>query len=133
MRRTIDSVDVNDAASETAHAMKADKGEELHFEARRTRAAETLSHQMKVVPDRPAALASSYPGKQNYPHGFDVVVDGEKVATESLDEYNADAGLDREYLIPEALTRGKSSITVTLQAHAKSAAGAVMEMRTITR
>ncbi len=134
-RRTIDAVDVHDAASESAHELRSEKTADAFFEGRRTREARNgwFSYQMNVVPDRPAALVCSYPGRQNYPRDFDILVDGQTVATEKLDEYNADQRLDKEYAIPESLTRGKSRVTVTLQAHHDSAAGALIEVRTITR
>jgi uncharacterized protein len=134
-RRTIDAVDVNDAASESAHRLQSQKTTDASFEGRRTREARGgwFSYQMNVLPDRPAALVCAYPGRQNDPRNFDVLVDGQKIATEKLDEYNADQRLDREYEIPEALTHGKSYVTVTLQAHADSEAGALIEVRTIAR
>lgn len=39
--------------------------------------------------------------------------------------------LDRKYPIPEALTRGKARVTVTLRSHKDSAAGALVTMRTV--
>ena len=133
--RTIDAVDVNDATSEVDHKLQSDKSSDAHFETRRTREAHEgwFSYQLRVAPDRPADLVLTYPGKQNYPREFDVLVDGQKLATEKIDEYNADDRLDRDYAIPEELTRGKSSVTVKLEAHKGSAAGALIEMRTIAR
>ena len=133
--RTIDAVDVNDPTSESDHKLQSDKSSDAHYETRRTREAHEgwFSYQLKIAPDRPAHLVLAYPGKQNYPREFDVLVDGQKLATEKIDEYNADDRLDRDYAIPEELTRGKSSVTVKLEAHKGSAAGALIEMRTIAR
>jgi DUF1680 family protein len=132
-RRSIDAVNVNDAASESAHRLQSEKTNDTYFEGRRTRQGKEFSYQMLVLPDRPTSLVCTYPGRQNYPSDFDILVDGQKVATEKLEEYNADQRLDREYDIPQELTRGKSHVTVRLQAHSDSAAGALIEMRTIAR
>jgi len=61
---------------------------------------------------------------------FDVLVDDQKIATESLEYHPADA-LDREYALPEAVTRGKSRVTVRFQAQRDTTAGALIELRTI--
>ena len=133
VQRTIDVVDVNDDKSETAHALQSDHANESHYEARRTREAWNgwFSYELNVPANAPAALVCEYPGQQNGERAFDVVVDGQTIATEKLDEYSLDPRIDREYPIPETLTRGKSRITVALKAHPDSEAGALIEMRTI--
>jgi len=135
VRRTIDAVDVNNGASEIAHGLQTEKNEDAWFDGLRGRAAYEgwFGYRMRVLPDGPVALVCTYPGRQNDRHEFDVLVDGRKIASERLEEYGADRRLDREYPIPVALTRGKSEVTVTLQAHARSAAGALLELRTTSQ
>ena len=51
-------------------------------------------------------------------------------AGESL-EYHPTEQLDREYPLPEALTRGKDRVVVRFQAEPQSTAGAVIDVRTV--
>jgi hypothetical protein len=59
-------------------------------------------------------------------------VDGEKVASESL-EYHPAELLDREYQIPDTLTRGKSKVTIRLVPQANARTGGLVEVRTVQR
>jgi hypothetical protein len=86
---------------------------------------------LKAAPDRPVTLVCTYRGSEGRRRSFDVLVDGQKIAAESL-EYHPTEPLDREYALPESLTRGKDHVTVTFQAQPQSTAGAVIGVRTIT-
>jgi hypothetical protein len=133
--RTIDRVDVNAADSETTHQLASDKSSDAFFEGKRIREARGgwFSYQLKVAPDRPATIVAGYRGSEGRRRTFDVLVDGEKIATETL-EYHPTEQLDREYPVPEALTRGKSAITVRFQAQGENTtAGALIDVRTIAR
>ena len=88
---------------------------------------------MRVAPDRPVTIVAGYRGSEGRRRTFDVLVDGEKIVTETL-EYHPTEQLDREYAIPEALTRGKSAITVRFQSQGEnSTAGALIDLRTVGR
>jgi hypothetical protein len=133
--RTIDRVDVSDAASEQAHAYKGQGTSEGFVENRRWRDASHagfLSYELTVQSGKPAALVCTYRGGEGQRRAFDVLVDGVKVASESL-EYHPAELLDREYQIPDALTRGKSTITVRLEPQAGARTGGVIEIRTVQR
>jgi len=58
-------------------------------------------------------------------------VDGQVIATQSLDRNKPGDFLSIEYPIPEALTRGKERITVRFQAHEGNTAGGVFECATL--
>jgi len=75
-------------------------------------------------------LVSGYRGSEGRKRVFDILVDGQKVATETL-EYHPTEQLDREYLLPEGLTRGKQRVTVTFRAVDGATAGAVIDVRTV--
>jgi len=133
--RTIDRVDVNAADSEKAHQLASDKSTDGFFEGKRIREARGgwFSYLLKVAPDRPVTVVAGYRGSEGRRRTFDVLVDGEKIATETL-EYHPTEQLDREYAIPETLTRGKSAITVRFQAQGdNSTAGALIDLRTVDR
>jgi hypothetical protein len=74
-------------------------------------------------------LVCAYRGSEGRLRAFDVLVDGQKIASESL-EYHPTEQLDREYRIPDALTRGKNSVTVKFVAAPQATAGALIEVRT---
>jgi hypothetical protein len=133
-RRTIDSVVVDQAENEKAHALQSENASDGYFEGKRTREARNgwFSYQVKVSPDRPVTLVCGYRGSEGRRRVFDILVDGEKIATETL-EYHPTEQLDKEYAIPESLTRGKDRVTVKFQAHADTTAGAVIDMRTVAR
>jgi hypothetical protein len=129
---TVDVVDVSSPQSEQAHAYQGEKTGEGYLEGRRFRDARAggFSYQLKVVPDRPMLLVCTYRGSEGQKRVFDVLVDGQKVATESL-AYHPTAMLDVEYVLPDALTRGKDRVTVRFQAQADASTGAVFEVRTV--
>jgi len=133
-RRAIDSVVVDQAQSEQAHALQSENASDGYFEGKRTRESRGgwFSYQVKVPPDRPVTLVCGYRGSEGRRRVFDILVDGEKIATETL-EYHPTEQLDKEYAIPESLTRGRDRVTVKFQAHQDTTAGALIDVRTLTR
>jgi len=129
--RAIDTIVVNDENSERDHEYKGENATEGYFEGRRTREARGgwFSYVLKVPADRAVTLVCTYRGSEGRRRSFEVLVDGQRVAAESL-EYHPTEELDREYAIPESLTRGKDHITVRFQAQEQSTAGALLEVRT---
>jgi DUF1680 family protein len=131
-QRTVDTVAVDDAQNEREHDLQSENATDGYFEGRRTREARNgwFSYRVKVAADRPTILACAYRGSEGRRRVFDILVDGQKVATEAL-EYHPTEQLDKEYSIPEALTRGKDRVTVTFRAQTDTTAGALIEMRTV--
>ena len=131
-RRTIDRVVVDDAASEQAHALKSENATDGFFEARKTREARGgwFSYELKIAGDAPVAVVATYRGSEGRRRVFDVLVDDQKIATESL-EYHPAEELDKEYRIPGAITRGKDRVTVKFQSQPDTTAGALLEVRTV--
>src|ERR1051325_9388093 len=88
---------------------------------------------LRVAPDRPMTIVAGYRGSEGRRRTFDVLVDGQKIATETL-EYHPTEELDREYAVPEALTRGKNAVTVRFQAQGdNSISGALIDVRIVNR
>ena len=132
--RTIDRVDISDSDSEHAHGLESDKVTDAYFEGKRIREARGgwFSYQLRIVPDRPVAIVCAFRGSEGRRRTFDVLVDGQKIAAETL-EYHPTEQLDRKYGIPEPLTRGKNRITVRFQAADENAtAGALIDVRTVS-
>jgi uncharacterized protein len=131
--RTFDTVDVGDDASERAHAFKSEAAGEGFVEGRRWRDARSngfLSYELKVQPDKPLTLVCTFRGSEGQRRVFDIIVDGQKIATETL-AYHPTELLDREFLVPEALTRGKSKLTVRFEAQANARTGGLVEIRAV--
>jgi hypothetical protein len=74
----------------------------------------------------------TFRGSEGQRRAFDVLVDGEKIASESL-EYHPAELLDREYPIPDALTRGKSKVTIRLVPQPNARTGGLVELRSVQR
>jgi DUF1680 family protein len=133
--RTIDRVDVTSDASEQAHGYKGQGTSEGFVETRRWRDAARsgfLSYELKIQPDTPLSLVCTYRGGEGQRRAFDVLVDGVKIASETLAYHPAEL-MDREYEVPAALLGGKRTITVRLEPHANARTGGVVEIRTVQR
>jgi DUF1680 family protein len=137
--RTIDTVDPGSDESEKAHAFQGADTSQPYFEGRRGREARRggrdasqgwFSYELRVLPDRPVTLVCTYRGGEGRRRIFDILVDGQKIATETL-AYHPTELLDVEYPIPEALTRGRTRVTVRFEPHDEAATAAVFEIRTV--
>jgi DUF1680 family protein len=130
--RTTDTVNVSDDESERAHGFRSDGANQGFVEARRWRDARNgfLSYDLTVQPDKPLTLVCTYRGSEGQRRVFDILVDGEKIATETL-EYHPTELLDKEYQVPEAVTRGKSKVTVRFQSQGNARTGGVVEVRAV--
>jgi uncharacterized protein len=71
------------------------------------------------------ALLCNYWGMDNRYRKFDILIDGEKVATEDLNKYKASKFYEIVYNIPAKLTEGKQQVTVTMKAGPHNSAGPV--------
>lgn len=133
--RTIDTVDLGTPDSERAHEYAGPGATQADFDGRMGReAAGTawFSIALKVRPDASLALACAFRGSEGRRRAFDILVDGEKIASETM-PYHPTELLDLEYPIPDALTRGKTRIVVTFRPQAQAATAQVFEVRTLTR
>lgn len=133
-RITVDAVDIPDEQSERDHNLQGENTRRGSFEEKGTREARNgwFSYQLKVITDRPMTLVCTYVGSEGRGRTFDVLVDGVKVATETLANHPTEL-FDAEYKLPEQLTRGKQSVTVKFQALPNSTAGSVIDVRIIPK
>jgi hypothetical protein len=131
-RKTVDAVLVENEQSELDHGLKGESLSLGEFEGKRTRQARRgwFSYELKVLPDAPITLVCTYVGSEGRRRAFDILVDGEKIATQQLDIHPTEL-FDVEYALPEAATKGKSRVTVRFQALSDSTAGSVVEVRTV--
>ena len=136
--RTVDKVEIGEAASEAAHQLKAERSNTglgaygQHMQRRWRDAPDGwFSFDLKVLPDQVTTLSVTYWGKEVGDRTFDVLVDGKKIATTSLDSSRPEAFYDVNYPIPMELTGGKDKVTVRFQAHPGNTAGGVFGIRTL--
>jgi hypothetical protein len=129
---TVDLVNVDDPASESGHGYRGEAAEQWSFEGRKVRETRGgwFSYDLRVRPDRPMSLVFTYKGAEGRARRFDVLVDGERVATKTV-EYHPTELLDAEYAIPEALTHGKERVTVRFQTAPDVSSASISEVRVV--
>ncbi len=88
---------------------------------------------MKVLPNTPVALMCAWWGSDSGARTFDILVDGKKIATQSLESLKPGHIKRITYKIPASLTTNKSKITVRLKAHAGNIAGGLFGCRVVKR
>ena len=84
------------------------------------------------VKDGPLLLQATYWGGER-DRDFDILVDGQKIATQHLGETDAPGKFfDVTYKLPEALTKGKKSVHVRFVPHDRNTAGPVFGVVLLT-
>ncbi|HEY4234600.1 MAG TPA: DUF6805 domain-containing protein [Lacipirellulaceae bacterium] len=125
MARTVDRVLPGDEQSEREHNLR---GEKIGTDGKSWRHATDggwFSWDLKALSSRPQELCVKYWGSDSGGREFDVIVEGQTLATVTLDNNRPGEFFEETYPIPEQLTRGKEKITVRFQAHPKKTAGGV--------
>ncbi|UCH35056.1 MAG: glycoside hydrolase family 127 protein [Armatimonadota bacterium] len=128
--RVVDRVLPGDEGSETAHNLQGRDTAAGPFGGKAWRHATSggwWSWDIAVLPEVAMTLACTYWGDDVPPRRFDILVDGEVVATQSLNRDKPGEFFDVEYPIPAELTRGKSKVTVRFEPHEGNTAGGVFE------
>jgi hypothetical protein len=131
-RNTIDFVDVSSEQSERDHGYKGERASEGFLEGRKWREARDgwFSYALKLDAAGPVSLVCTYRGSEGRRRVHDVLVDGEKVATETM-YYHPTETFDITYALPDALVKGKSTVTVRFQAAQGASTGGVLDVRTV--
>jgi hypothetical protein len=132
---TVDFVQPGERDLEKEHGFKGESARPGSFRRRRYREAREgwFSYDMKVFKGQPMALAVDYWGGYPGSKTFDILVDGEVIATEDISNKKDGHFVNVIYDIPDKLTFGKDKITVTFKAHTGNTAGPVFGVRTIKR
>jgi hypothetical protein len=86
---------------------------------------------MKVTPGFSHNLIATYWGMDNRGRNFDILVEGEKVASVDLNKFKESKFYEITYKIPTRLIEGKNSVQVTFQAKPKNQAGPVYGVRIV--
>lgn len=130
--RTIDYVNPGEEQNERDHKLQGERHGAGDFGGRKWRHAPDgwFSWEVKVLPGQPQELRVTYWGS-DVGRVFDVLVDGEKIATQKLNNNRPDQFYDEVYPLPEKLTQGTERINVKFQAHPGNTAGGVFGLRTM--
>ncbi len=134
--RTIDRVTPGDAKDEAAHALEQKNSEATHFEGRSSRLAfwggGEFSYALRVPAAAPVLLGFSCWGGESRHHTYEIVVDGDVVATQRLFDDDPGRVLRVEVEIPERLTAGKEQVRVGFRPVASGGSiGAIFDVRTL--
>ena len=126
MARTIDNMVMGDGAIEWEHKFEGERTRKGDQQGRPWRDAHDggwFQYRMTVLPEEPVVLACTYWGSDDGGREFDILVDGEKLATVVLDSARPGEFCEVEYPLPEEFTRGKKTVLVKFQAHDGKLAG----------
>ncbi len=129
-RLTVDAVNIGDEQSERVHNLQGQGLIDGDFDGKRWRSTRNgwFSYELKTPLDKPLTLVCTYRGSEGRLRSFDVLVDGEKIATQTLEIHPGEL-FDFEYPLPEQLTRGKERVTVKFQSRPNAMAGSVFDVR----
>ena len=124
--RAVDRVNMADQDAERRHGLRGEKMDTGVFNDRRWRHATDggwFSYTLNVLPDPPQELLVTYWGSDAGGREFDILVDGQKLATQKLENNWPGQFHDQLYPLPKELTAGKTRVTLKFQAHPGQMAG----------
>lgn len=127
-KRSVDQVKIGAKQSEEAHDLRGENTSSGTHGGRSWRHATDggwFSYDFKVLPDARMTLRCTYWGGDTGARTFDILVDGRKIATETLDEDQPGRFFHQDYVLPRKLTQGKNEVTVKFSAHSGNYAGGV--------
>lgn len=132
-RRTIDRVVVGDSKSEKDHNLQGERTSAGIFNAMRWRHAGGgwFGYSLKVKPGAANYVLVTYWGSDVGNRRFDVIVDGNIVGHQTLDNNEPGKFFDVEYPIPADLITGKETVVVKIQSAEGATAGGIFDLRTV--
>lgn len=132
--RTIDNFRVGEMQPERDHNLKASEqsyvDDALGRKGREARRNNYFSFEMKVEQDKPLNLLLTYIGDDK-DRKWDLLVDGVKVQTIEWPGGKTGKFYDFEYPLPPELLKGKSKVTVRIEANYGKTAGRVFGIRVV--
>ena len=132
-RRIVDELRVGEMQPERDHNFTGDKTETGESYTRKWRVANdggSFSFEMKTGSGT-HTLICTYWGMDNRGRKFDILIDGQKIASEDLNRYKDSRFYDISYSIPPDLLKGKQRVTIKFQANAHNQAGPVYGVRLV--
>ena len=130
--RTTDVLRIGEMQPERDHNLVGENTSAGDFSGRKWRHATDggwFAFEMKVSGDSPMELVCTYWGGDAGSRVFDILVDGVKVASQTLERNKPDQFFDTAYALPRELTNGKEKVTVRFQAQPGKLAGGLYGCR----
>ena len=114
---TISSVTIGDRESEKSFNQQGVETSVIRTDGRSgRRAIKWFSYDLPLKAQTMATLVATYNSDQRRARSFDVLIDGQKVASESQPQSSLSKFYDKEYVIPAELMRHKETLTVRFEA-----------------
>jgi hypothetical protein len=132
-RRTVDRVLPGDEQNEREHRVQGENTWPGENRWRHAAGGGWFSWEMKVLPGLPQELRVKYWGGDTGGREFRLLVNGEELANQTLDNNRPGEFYEETYPLPERLTQGKQKITFKFQAHPGKMAGGVFGCYVLTR
>ena len=134
--RTVDAVTIGNADSEKAHHLVGERtqsGRHLDRAWRDANDGGWFSYEMAVDPAVASDLLVTYWGDDAGSRTFDILVDGQALATQTLDRLKPGAFVDVPYALPATVLAGKTKVTVRFQGKPGNFAGGVFGLRVVRK
>lgn len=132
--RTLDIMRIGEMQPERDHNLKAEKTDVRDANGRGFRTPMTggwVEFDMKVDPEKATELVMTYWGNERLNPEFEILIDGQKLATETLSKHPINKFFDLTYAVPSEMTKGKSKVVVKVQAVGNKWAGSLAGARTV--
>jgi len=131
---TISSVTIGDRESEKTFNQQGMETSVIRTDGRSgRRAIRWFSYDLPVNGQTMVTLVATYNSDQRRPRGFDVLIDGQKVASESQPQSSVSKFYEKEYVVPAELMRHKETLTVRFEATGGLEVTPVFGVRLINR
>ena len=136
--RTVDRVETGEQQPEVDHQMKAENSDKGNYEGEAWRDARNggfFEYTMATGGSTDLSLMVRYWGNESdFNRRFDIMIDGQKVAGESLfRKWNKAEFQNVTYGIPDELLKGKQSVTVRFQSSERTVAGGVFQISLVKK
>jgi hypothetical protein len=125
--RSVDVMKLGDTAAEKDHGLVSKISYPLSYRARPGRDARSegfFEFKMKVAEDTPLTLRATYWGEEGK-RLFHILIDGTRIASETLGYKKPGEFVDRDYPIPPELLKGKTSVIIKFEPEKGNTAGPV--------
>jgi uncharacterized protein len=131
---TITSVTIGDRESEKSFNQQGVETSVIRTDGRSgRRAIRWFSYDLPVNGQTMVTLVATYNSDQRRPRSFDVLIDGQKVASESQPQSSVSKFYEKEYVVPAELMRHKDKLTVRFEATGGLEVTPVFGVRLINR
>ena len=133
--RTVDMLRIGEMQPERDHELKGENtyiGEEQNRKSRNAHTLGYFSFSMKVDSTKQNSLLVTYWGGDNN-RIHDILVDGKLIVTQELKHEHPNQFFDLEYVLPDSLIKGKTSVTVKFLAHEGKTTGDIYGCRVIRK